>query len=282
MRRIFILSLFLVFAISNAYSQSGFKKKDDKKLFRFDKPSIELSYGISDINLSNSALNLTDAGLFELKLGFTMEKESKFGKNTLKYDNKFLFLSNASNDNLSKNQSAEDVKNSMWRFGFGDKSGYGVKLGSVSILPYNSGSFAWTEFEYEVNNNLTDADYSKLEDFKGTFRFGSTWEGGINFQIFNGFSIEPKYEISDVFPRHLFGKQLMSSMLEATGLFLIDGFTTRILKNSPVAGTFVNFVLKNAYEFGFYQLRRSQMNWPFTSTAPLRYNTFKLGMTFIF
>lgn len=74
----------------------------------------------------------------------------------------------------------------------------------------------------------------------------------------------------------------MSSMIEVGGLFLIDSFTKNVLRNAPVAGTFVNFILKNAYEYGFYQLRKDKMNWPFTSSAPLRYNTFKLGMTFTF
>jgi hypothetical protein len=121
-----------------------------------------------------------------------------------------------------------------------------------------------------------------LNNFNEALRFGSSTEGGINLQIAPCFSIQPKYEISDIYPRHLFGKQLASSLIEISGLVLIDGFVKSVLKNAPVAGTFVNFLLKNAYEYGFYQLRKNKMNWPFKSEAPLRYSNFKLGMTFTF
>ena len=193
-----------------------------------------------------------------------------------------MFLSNASDKNLNKSQSSSSIDNTLWRFGFGNKSGYGVKLGSVSILPYNSGSFSWSEFNYHKNEFADESEYTGLDDFAGTFRFGTTTEAGINFQLFNGFSIEPKYELSDIYPRHLFMENMTSLLIQAVGSELISQFSNAIMKNSPVAGTFVNFVLKNAYEFGYYQLRKDNMNWPFTSAAPLRYNTFKLGMSFIF
>lgn len=254
--------------------------------FGSSKPTIELSYGLSDINLEGINFNLADAGLFELKLGFTSQGVTSYGTNILKYKNRFLFLSNASSSNYTKSINP-GVANNMWRFGLGNKEGYGVKLGSVSISTYNSNSFAWTEFEYTqppmpANLENDQPDYSALNDFNDAFRFGSTTEGGINIQLSKGFSIQPKYEIADIFPRHLFGKQFMSSVIEYSGLFLVDTFTREIMRNAPVAGTFVNFILKNAYEYGFYQLRKTEMNWPFTSAAPLRYNTFKLGMTFTF
>jgi hypothetical protein len=156
-----------------------------------------------------------------------------------------------------------------------------VKLGSVSIMPYSSNSFAWSELSYPVSEQSV-TDNSALADFNDAFRFGSITEAGINLQLARGFSIQPKYEISDIYPRHLFGKQAMSSVIEVGGSYILDGFLKNIMKNAPVAGTFVSFILKNAYEYGFYQLRKNQMYWPFTSVAPLRYNTFKLGMTFTF
>ncbi|MBV6478985.1 MAG: hypothetical protein HGGPFJEG_01745 [Ignavibacteria bacterium] len=280
MRKIILIILILL--SSKSFSQSGFGKFDNDFKIRFDKPTIELSYGISHIRLGYSDPGISDAGMFEIKLGFTQEKTSKYSKQVLKYKNRFLFLSNASDNNLSKTQSLSDINNTLWRFGFGNKSGYGVLLGSVSILPYSSGSASWTEFNYNKNELNTESNYAALDDFAGTFRFGTITEAGVNIQLFNGFSLEPKYEISDIYPRHLFFENMTSLLVEAVGLELLNQFSYAIMKNSPVAGSFVNFILKNAYEYGFYQLRKDNMNWPFTSTAPLRYNTFKLGMSFIF
>lgn len=277
-----LLIIFIIILTSKAFSQSGFGKFDDDLKVRFDKPTIELSYGVSQIKLGYSDMNISDAGMFEVKLGFTEEKTSKYDKQVLKYKNRFLFLSNASDQNLSKSQSTSNIDNTMWRFGLGNKSGYGIHLGSVSILPYNSGSFNWSEFNYHKNESADESYYSALDDFAGTFRFGTTTEAGINIQLFNGVSIEPKYELSDIYPRHLFFENMTSLLIEAIGLEMIGQFSNAIMKNSPVVGSFVNFILKNAYEFGYYQLKKENMNWPFTSAAPLRYGTFKLGMSFIF
>jgi len=280
-KKIFLSVIIFLFISSSLVAQRSNSSRNYSKFKFFDKPTIELSYGLSNIKLNGYSSKISDAGLLELKLGFTNQRESYFGKKILRYDNRFLFLSNSSNDLTSKSKST-GVNSSMWRFGFGNKEGYGLKFGSVSLMPYTSNSFAWTNFEYDKNSFQSETDKLMLDNFNGTFRFGSTTEGGINLQLFPGFSIQPKYEISDIYPRHLFGKQFMSSMIEVGGLFLIDSFTKNVLRNAPVAGTFVNFILKNAYEYGFYQLRKDKMNWPFTSSAPLRYNTFKLGMTFTF
>ncbi len=280
----FVVSIFVILFIASSTLSAQSSSKKVKYIHKFfsDKPSIELSYGLSNIKINTNSYGLANAGLAELKLGLTRQYSSVYRKEVLYYHNRFLFLSYASSDNYAKSNNS-GLQNEMWRFGFGNKEGYGVKLGSVSILPYNSNSFAWSRFDYSKNNSVNaDIDYSPLDNLYKTFRFGSTTEAGIDLQLAPGFSLQPKYEISDIYPRHLAGKQLMSSVIELSGLFLIDGFTKRILRNKPVAGAFVNFILKNAYEYGFYQLRKNEMNWPFTSTAPLRYSTFKLGMAFTF
>lgn len=280
-KKIIFSAAVLLFINSFLNAQSS-KSVDRNKFFNryLSKPTIEISYGNSDIRLNGDSYGLANAGMIEMKLGFTSQIKSKYGDNILNYDNRFIFLRNASSDNYSGSNNPGTFNN-LWSFGLGNKEGYGVKLGSVSLVPYSSNSIAWSEISYPASME-TESENSALADFNNAFRFGTTTEAGINLQLSEGFSLQPKFEISDIFPRHLFGKQLMSSVIELGGLYLIDDFTKLIMRNTPVAGTFVNFILKNAYEYGFYQLRKNQMYWPFTSVAPLRYNTFKLGMTFTF
>ncbi len=280
-KKIFFSAAILFFTSSLLIAQSSGPFNGNRFFNRYlSKPSIEISYGISNIRLNGDSYGLANAGMIDMKLGFTSELKSNYGENILNYKNRFLFLRNASSDNYSGSGNP-GTYNDLWSFGLGNKEGYGVKLGAVSILPFSSNSIAWSEISYPASME-TEPENSALSDFNNAFRFGTTTEAGINLQLSKGFSIQPEFEISDIFPRHLFGKQLMSSVIELGGLYLIDDFTKLIMRNTPVAGTFVNFILKNAYEYGFYQLRKNQMYWPFTSVAPLRYNTFKLGMTFTF
>lgn len=283
----FFLFAFVIlsFNLNFSFSQQASKRTDytDYRKFSSSKPSIEVSYGISGLTLNSNSFNLANEGLIELRLGYAKQKQSSYGKNILNYTNGFLFLSNSSSQNAGESNSVK-VQSQTWKFGFGRKEGYGVKLSNdISILPYTSNSYAWSRFDYDPPADSAAAlEYNALTDFNEAFRFGNTTEGGINIQLSKGFSIQPKYEITDVFPRTLFGKMLMSNVIEIGGLYLLDSFTKNILKNAPVAGTFINFILKNAYEYGFYELCRNQMNWPFTSVAPLRYFTFKIGTSFTF
>lgn len=277
----YFLLLAIVLLLSSNINAQNSSSRIHRYPFSFEKPSIELSYGQSDISVNEEKNVFGSPGMIELKLGFTSLYSSSYSKKVEKYTNRFLFLSNASTD-ISADKKISGLSNSLWRFGMGNKEGYGIKLGSFSVMPYSSNSISWSRFNYTVPAIVTATDLSYTENMKDAFRFGSISEAGINLQLTKGVSIQPKYEIADIYPRHLFGKQMLSSVIEYSGLFLIDNFTTKIMRNTPVAGTIVNFILKNAYEFGFYQLKKDKMYWPFTSEAPLRYSTFKLGMSFTF
>lgn len=44
----------------------------------------------------------------------------------------------------------------------------------------------------------------------------------------------------------------------------------------------VNFVLKNAFSYGFHELRKKNGSWPFESEAPISNDTFMIGVTMVF
>jgi hypothetical protein len=275
----FLLSFFVMF-LSRGISQVNCKHSD----FRFfDKPFIELNNGTSQLSLDGLGSKFSNGGLIELKLGSATQYKSRYSKNVLKYFDSYVFMSKVSSSLDYRTNTAGTLPFDMWRFGAGKKEGYGAKIGSMSIVPYTSSSLAWTHLDMK---NFPDEsminDNTALAKFNKNIRFGTQSEGGIIINVLPMVSLEAKYERSAIFPRTLFWKFAGSALIEEGGMQLVDDFVSRVLKNEPLAGVIVNFVLKNAYSYGIYELRKSKMNWPFDTEAPLMHESFKFGLSFTF
>lgn len=276
----FLISLFAVF-YTDGISQVCHHHYGNFNIL--EKPYIELNNGTSQLSLDGFGSKFSNGGILELKLGSASQYKSRFSKNVLKYFNSYVFLSKASSSLDYKTNTPGTLPYDMWRFGAGKKEGYGIKIGSMSVVPYNSTSLTWSYLDMK---NFPDAlltdDNTALAKFNKNIRFGTQAEGGIKINILPMVSIDAKYERSAIFPRTLFWKYLGSAAIEEGGLQLVDDFVSRVLRNEPLAGVIVNFVLKNAYSYGMYELRKSKMNWPFDTEAPLMHESFKFGLSFTF
>ena len=121
-----------------------------------------------------------------------------------------------------------------------------------------------------------------LETYTGIMRFGQNFESGLKLQVYDPVSITASYSRSIIFPRHLFLQWAVSNMIEGIGQGIVDEFSKAVIKSSPSFGPIVNFVLKTGVSYGFYELRKTKMNWPFNSVSPLMYDSWKVGMSFEF
>ena len=244
-------------------------------------PTIDLRYGISNLNLDNFSGKFADPNLLEVKLGYTDEKVYKYEENIIDYDFKYLYLSNISTD-ISKNTvSAPELENSAWRFGLGKASGYGYKIGSGAVIPYYSFDLSWSRLDFK-DQTVPAADKTLLDNFDGSFRFGTNAEGGIKLKVIPMLTFDASYERAIIFPRHLFWKWAGSAAIESISQFLVDGFVKEIMHSSPYAGPVMSFILKNALSYGIYELRQDKMNWPFSTEPGIGYDQFKFGVTFVF
>jgi hypothetical protein len=255
-------------------------------------PTISLNYGLSKIGIENFNESFRNPALFELKLGSTSENQKsshhihKGEKNTgqeniIDYDFDYLFASNIS-VNLSQNSSGGTaLKSDLWRIGYGKATGYGYNLGSAAIILYYGYSLEWSSLRMiDTALNVNDKNITDL--YNKTIRFGTSTEGGIKFQLLNDISLDAGYQRSIIFPRHIFWPSVGSVLIEVSAYYILDDcFINKIFRSSPYAAPVVNFVLKNALSYGIYQLRRNEMNWPFKTAAPLAYDQFKFGITFI-
>ncbi len=243
-------------------------------------PTISFLYGITDVSNENISDSLADANLLELQLGHTTRRISNYADNILKYKYKYLFFSYIASD-LSGGSDNNGINSRSWRFGLAGSKGYGYKLGEAAIILYSSYSYDWTKVEF-TDTATNETDQITMDRFEDGIRFGSSNDGGIRIVATSLISLDVNYQRSIVFERHLFWKWAGSAIIEAAANGLLDVFVKEIFESSPQAGPIVNFLLKNALAYGIYELRQSDMNWPFTTTPPLSFDTFRLGATFTF
>lgn len=287
MKNILVL-LFLFLLISPVFSQN-IDIKDEwgdwwEDWWDVERPVLEVSYGISKINYDAFTQSFENTSLIDLKFGAASNiKRKKYKDKLSKYNFGYLAFGVHSSDLDMREKTAGYFESSMWRLGLGRKEGYMIKAGSIWILPYTTSTMMWSRLDMKQlpdSSNLYDRN--RLLLFDKAVRFGSVYEGGIDFHLSNLVSVQFKIERQNVYQRHLFWKNTGSMIIEEIGHGIIDQFVKNVLKKEPIAGSIINFVLQNAYYIGIYQLRSKEMNWPFGGEASLNFDSFKFGLGFTF
>lgn len=199
----------------------------------------------------------------------------------------FFFVSSVSKDLNVQKTTALNLTTASWKFGFGNSSGYGYKLGgTVAIFPYASSGILWSNLllknSLSPHSSTQQADKQKLDYLGSSFRLGRMMGSGVLLQIFPMITFRADYERQVIFPRLSFWKFAGSYTVEIIGEEMLDSFVKEIVRSSPYSGPIVNFILKNGFAYAMYELRKEKMHWPFNSAEPLMYNSYKAGMTFTF
>jgi hypothetical protein len=256
------------------------------------KPFIEVNYGLGLPKHDKLVSDFADVGLMEVKLGFTT-KQKYYEDDLIDFKERFVFISKIGSQLKSQDIQLGDMETNLWRFGIAQRSGFGYELDKFQILPYHQSGIVWSRldvrtypalFYKKIGMTIADArtDTDILNRFHDANRFGTEWEGGVRIQYSKYISLNAGYEAAVIFPRHMFWKHAGSLIIEEVGLHLLDQFVDEVADSSPYLAPVVSFILKNAYSYGFYALKKDKMNWPFTTESPLTYETFKFGMTFTF
>jgi hypothetical protein len=285
-----ILILLSSFSFSDLFAQK-FNKKFGNKKFRvnieFDddtRPLMEFNYGLTEVRHKSFSDDFAKVGNAEIKLGRRyLENFEDEGITEMK--DEFLFFGINSLDLKDKN--AEGLGFEMINFGFGMKEGLGYEFGIVNVTPYFGGSFTWNklnmkEFPDTSLGLVQQNDLKILDRYNKTFKFGQRVEGGLSIGLNKTLFVDASYQANVVFPKVMTWKHLGSLMIEVIGIGLADSFVEEVRDASPVAAPIINFLLKNGVAYGFYMLQKDKMNYPFNSETPLTYETFKVGVTFVF
>jgi len=246
------------------------------------RPMVELNYGIGTYEHNDMIGEFNEVGSVDFKLGYS-SIDVFMDDYILEFSEKFVFGTIMGNrlHHDYKNLPADKYNSDLARFGGGRTSGYGYLAGSVSILPYTQSGFVWTRLK-EVDPAQYDIDQAVIDSYYDVFRFGNLGEAGLKIQFGSMIALNTGYEYSVTYSRHLFWYWLGSFGIEKGGMALLDRFIDEILDGTPAAGPVLNWILKNAYSYGFFWLRKEKMNWPFNTSPGLTYESFKVGFTFTF
>ena len=287
--RIIVISalLFLFTGISLAqWDDSTTVEKKHHKHFPeaiFDRPAIKLNYGPTKENLNGFINSFEKNSVAEIKVGYSGQWESWFGKKILKYNYSYFTLGILSPDIDTRKRSKWYLQSNLTRFGFGKEEGYPIKVSIFGILPYTSSQIMWSyldQKDYPDSSYLSDINLLSLYD--KSYRFGSTFNCGISAQFTKLLSAQIEYERANIYRRHLFFMNSVSGLIEAAGNEIIDSFVGAVLRREPIAGSIVNFIFKGLYGYGMSQIRSGQMNWPFGGEPCLNYFMAKIGIGFTF
>ena len=244
-------------------------------------PYIEVTAGLAQLKHEKFEGELPEEGLAEIKLGYSQIQQ--YEDIVWELDQRFVFGSYMDDNTASfVSPEAGDFKAKITRFGFGNRVGYGYKLGPIELLPFFQSGLMWTKIKTDTLNDLSQHDKDILARYENVLRFGMQAEGGIQFQLLNSIGIIASYELSVIYPRHIFWEWLGSYIIIQAGEGMVSTFADDIIKSSPLFGPVFYFLLKNGLAYAYYQGVKEKMNWPFDSETPMTMENIKVGISLTF
>ena len=247
-----------------------------------DVPFIEVTYGTANPAIAKSfdgefsPVNFISASAGYTEQGYTSRnRHSRESSTYVRYTNY--------SDDLGSERKANELGMYGWQLNFSDREAIGWNISNnFDIMLYHGSSIDWSSLKFNYSDNVTLRDQNKMSKIADGARFGQGFTGGIEFKLGQNFGIHCGYEQQQIFPRHKFWKWCGSELIEVVCNGLAEEFSDRVMDNSKIFGPVVYFIIQNAVSYGFYELRKSEMNWPFDTEAPLYLDKFSVGINFAF
>ena len=279
--RRFTLAAFVLFMLFSPHIALGGPPGSDPATWILGtnpRPNLQVEYGIDVFHHKRLEAEFPSVGALELKLGYSSAEELK--NDIVSYGSGFLNGAWYRSNLGGGSGGTEGLSGTLGRFGFGYSQGYGYNLKDAVIIPYFGASAAWTQLKTARPATLGTTDTEILNRYEGTFRFGPSAESGIHATFGKNLSVAAGYEVNIVYPRVVFWEWFGSYLIVGAANGVVAFFSPEILDSSPTFGPVVIFALRTAVAWGFYQLYREEMNWPFSSETPLTHETLKFGVGF--
>ena len=250
------------------------------------KPLVELSYSINALNQKDFVGTIKKNGEFQLRLGYTVNTDSKSRKI---YEEYFFFGYSNSGMNLGSNDGNYEFN--LYKIGSLSRVSYAIPIsGKMDFLPFYAGGLFMYEMSDKTNyaapafyvqgTNDNETIIKRTADEK--FHLGNTFESGVRLRFNEAFTVFGSYGAYAYYPRFMTWKFLGSIITYQIGFTLLDNFDKIIIRKSPVLGAITDVILKSAYNYVFYYFQRGDMNWPISTETPFTDEGFSFGFSINF
>lgn len=257
----------------------------DEDWFDFCKePAMSLSYGSTINSLDFLEGDLTSPAVAGITLGSLCEEPIEEDSPVVDYHYNYLAIGRMSGE-LGGSSETGGIDLNYWRVTTADQEGWGYRFAFGAVEPgvvfFHTQGLHWDYIDSEDDISLP-ADRRRMSLYDESVRFGTTMAAGVRLKPVQFLGIDVAYERAITFQRTLVLKWLVSEAVEGVGHSILDTFIGEVMDSSPGAAPIVGFVLKNGFSYAMYELRRTNMNFPFEGAAPLLNETVKMGLTFMF
>jgi hypothetical protein len=250
----------------------------------FEHPTIAINYGIVTPFYHDDAVSEDFAPLNSVNVQFgigSIDELNELNSSVFKHQNNLIGVSYYSQELGSQTAIGDGIRTSAWSFGLQRNSGYGIGKSSHKLFFNSISGMTWTSLDFE--DKTTDTlQQTNLDVFGSQLRFGNMFEASMTFFPIENVGLNVGYERAMVYPRHMFWYWAASGIIQGAAQGLTGWFSKAVIEKSPVAGAIMHFVLENAVNYGFFELRKKNMNWPIETVPPFIYDSFKVGLTFRF
>jgi hypothetical protein len=240
-------------------------------LFPTQHPFMSLSGGLTSFSMNGNA-DFESGLTVGTVLGFEYSRPSFQGQVRRVTQNGAYLTWVLPADSIQDKYSVES-----WRFGLEGSESFGYYLGDSQTQSVDFGatksSLSWFVPTFP-SLGADSATTNKLARYDG-LHFGESARASIGVQVTQSINVSAGFEWAQVYERHMFWYWGMSTIIEGIADGLGTAFVNSVGKSSPLASPILHFVIKNGIAMGFKALRQNQMNWPFTTAAPL--NMFNIG-----
>jgi hypothetical protein len=256
------------------------RAKRDKKVT--NQTILDFTYGVSLLSISSGGDKLANAYPIEGTYGFIRIDDKQDGLNYLRYDSEFASFGNISAHMGPAYKTSDGNPTDGWRGALGLSNGYGYQYdkGKHILLLCHESAFSINriDIEYPATN---EQDQQIFNQFDEEYRMGSFFRSQLKYKVSGIFWISGGYEHSLVYPSFEFLPWLGGWLIENVSQRWIDFVEPELMEFAGDDYPWLYFGVKSMLSFAMYELRRSKAFWPFASSEPLNYDSFKIGITLV-
>ena len=268
----------------------GLTKKLDLKLpfmKKEQKPQLSFFTGFANFSRNDLEGAMSPIQMYGASVGTNSIIRPTKERNIIEQEySGFTFLVGGATEVVHYANSMLGSKNAIntTQFGFEQTSGYGYDLGSdIDLMLLVSDYATWTSIRPQTfSDQFTQDNWQRIDDFSGSLRYGSTMAPTVEVKAGDHFSVKASYSWTQVLPRHMFwywaGSEMIEGIAARIAETVINGFGDKEISSKLI----MHFVLQNAVAYGFKELRRKNMNWPFDTVAPMNITSWNIGLSYTF